>query len=298
LATVIVICGPTAVGKTAAAIQLAQELNTEIISADSRQCFRELNIGVAKPTAQELQDVNHYFINSHSIHDEVNAAVFKQYALDATNEILAKKPVAIMVGGTGLYIKAFSEGLDTIPQVDETVRQEIINNYKTHGLRYLQTELQQKDPAFWAVAEQGNPQRLMRALEVLLSTGNSITSYRKGIKEERPFKTIKIALEMPREVLYDRINARVDQMIEAGLVKEAQELLPHKSNNALQTVGYRELIEYFDGHCTLAKAIENIKTNSRHYAKRQLTWFKKDQEIEWVSANDFSATAFMARYKL
>jgi tRNA dimethylallyltransferase len=298
LPTVIVICGPTAVGKTAAAIQLAQQLGTQIISADSRQCYREMNIGVAKPTPQELLTVNHYFINSHSIHEDVNAAIFKQYALSAVDKILAHKPVAVMVGGTGLYIKAFCEGLDAIPEVDEKVRQDIISNYQNHGLEYLQTEIQQKDPAFWSTAEQQNPQRLMRALEVVISTGQSITSFRKGIKEERPFKIIKIGLELPREVLYNQINTRVDDMIAAGLVEEARELLPYKNTNALQTVGYRELFDYFEGTVSYEKAVENIKTNTRHYAKRQLTWFKKDPEIKWANSADFSALAVIPEYKL
>lgn len=287
--TVIIICGPTAVGKTAFAIKLAKALNTRIISADSRQCFKELSIGVAKPSPQELSEVHHYFINSHSIHEEVNAMVFEKYALQAVEDIFQGNHTAVMVGGTGLYIKAFCEGMDNIPDIGAEIRQQIIGEYEAKGISYLQQQLQEKDRVFWETAEQQNPQRLMRALEVVLSTGRSITEYRKGIKLERPFKIIKVALESPREKLYDQINRRVDLMIEHGLVEEVKSLLPFKHINALQTVGYRELFEFFEGKVNIDKAITDIKTNTRHYAKRQLTWFKKDTEITWFDANDSTA---------
>jgi len=281
--TVIIICGPTAVGKTSFAIQLAQLLNTEIISADSRQCYKELNIGVAKPSNEELQAVQHYFINSHSIHDDVNAAVFEEYALAAADTIFQKHTTAVMVGGTGLYIKAFCEGMDAIPEIDKAVRQQVIDLYEANGIQYLQNELAEKDPEFWKDAEPQNPQRLMRALEVLLSTGRSIKTFQKGTKEQRPFNIIKVGLELPREQLYNQINTRVDEMIEQGLVDEVKSLLPYKNLNALQTVGYKEIFEYLDNKITLAEAVNNIKTNTRHYAKRQLTWFKKDADIEWIN---------------
>ena len=281
--TVIIICGPTAVGKTSFAIQLAQLLNTEIISADSRQCYKELNIGVAKPSNEELESVQHYFINSHSIHDDVNAAVFEEYALAAADTIFQKHTTAVMVGGTGLYIKAFCEGMDAIPEIDKAVRQQVIDLYEANGIQYLQNELAEKDPEFWKDAEPQNPQRLMRALEVLLSTGRSIKTFQKGTKEQRPFNIIKVGLELPREQLYNQINTRVDEMIEQGLVDEVKSLLPYKNLNALQTVGYKEIFEYLDNKITLAEAVNNIKTNTRHYAKRQLTWFKKDADIEWIN---------------
>jgi tRNA dimethylallyltransferase len=286
--TVIVICGPTAVGKTSFAIQLAEELNTEIISADSRQCYKELNIGVAKPSMEELQCVHHYFINSHSIHDDVNAGVFEEYALNAAHTIFRSHRTAVMVGGTGLYIKAFCEGIDEIPAIDKSIRQQVIDLYEAHGIKYLQNELAQKDAQFWKTAEQQNPQRLMRALEVLLSTGKSIRTFQKGKQEERPFNIIKIGLELPREQLYNQINMRVDQMIEQGLLEEVKTLLPDKNLNALQTVGYREIFGYLDGKINLGQAIDNIKTNTRHYAKRQLTWFKKDAAIEWVNPHHYT----------
>ncbi|MCW3115349.1 MAG: tRNA dimethylallyltransferase [Segetibacter sp.] len=284
--TIIIICGPTAVGKTAVAIQLAQHLQTEIISADSRQCFKELNIGVAKPSLEDLNTINHYFINSHSIFDEVNAGIFETFALEAAETIFQKHPVAVMVGGTGLYIKAFCEGLDLMPVIAPSIRQEINKLYEEKGLEYLQTEVARKDPAFWNVAEKENPQRLLRALEVVLSSGRSITTFRQGKKESRPFNIIKVGLEVPREQLYTQINNRVDVMIKQGLVDEASELLPHRNINALQTVGYRELFDFFDNTVSLPHAIENIQTNTRRYAKRQLTWFKKDQEILWLHPTD------------
>ena len=284
--TVIIICGPTAAGKTAFAIELALKLNTKIISADSRQCFRELNIGVAKPTLDDLISVHHYFISSHSIEDEVNAEVFEQYALTAVSEIFMESDYAVMVGGTGLYIKAFCEGLDKIPETDPAIRQKIINDYEEKGLDYLQQQVQQHDPEFWQTAEQQNPQRLMRALEVVLSTGKSIKHFRTGEKKQRPFKIIKIGLEQPRPVLNERINHRVDEMVQAGLIAEAEELIPCQNLNALQTVGYRELFDHFDGKISLHTAIESIKTNTRRYAKRQMTWFKKDNEIRWFYAGE------------
>jgi tRNA dimethylallyltransferase len=281
--TVIIIAGPTAVGKTAFAIAVAKLLNTHIISADSRQCYKEMDIGVAKPSEAELQEVKHYFINSHSIHDEVNAATFEQYALNAANEIFQTHDTAVMVGGTGLYIKAFCEGLDDIPPVDETLRLRLISEYEKNGLEWLQHQVRQKDPSFWQTAEQQNPQRLLRALEVIDATGESIAAFRKGNKKERDFDIVKLGLELPREELYDRINKRVDQMVETGLIEEAKALLPFRNLNALQTVGYRELFEYFDGNAGLGHAIDEIKKNTRHYAKRQLTWFKRDKNIHWFS---------------
>jgi tRNA dimethylallyltransferase len=288
--TVIVIAGPTAVGKTNLAIELAQHFNTQIISADSRQCFTELNIGVAKPTPAQLSAVPHYFINSHSIHQTVNAATFEEYALQCANTIYKQHNIAIMVGGTGLYIKAFCEGLDAIPSVPDNVRINIKNQYESEGILFLQNELQQKDPLFWQQAEQQNPQRLMRALEVLYATGNSILFYQnKASSANRPFNIIKIGLELPRQTLYNRINLRVDDMMNEGLLDEVKSLLPHQHLNALQTVGYKELFDCLDNKISLEKAVDLIKQNTRHYAKRQMTWFKKDKNITWFSPGDEAA---------
>jgi len=291
--TIIIICGPTAVGKTAVAIRLAEALRTEIISADSRQCYCELNVGVAKPSREELATVHHYFIGSHSISDTVNAGVFEKYALASAEKIFTKHRIAVMVGGTGLYIKAFAEGIDQIPAIDPIIRQHVNEAYNEKGLVYLQEELATKDSEFWKISEQQNPQRLIRALEVVLSTGKSITTFRTGNKEPRPFNIIKIGLELPREELYNRINERVEVMVENGLVKEVETLLSFKENNALQTVGYRELFEYFNNKVSLDEAITNIKTNTRHYAKRQMTWFKKDIEIAWYTPETFPCEAFL-----
>ena len=284
--TMLILSGPTAVGKTAFAIQLAKHFQTDIISADSRQCYREMNIGVARPSIDELAAVKHYFIASHSVTEEINAGSFEKYALAAAEEIFQKNRVAIMVGGTGLYIKAFAEGIDPMPEIPAEVRTTVINGYEQKGLIWLQKELQQKDPIFWESAEQQNPQRLMRALEVLYATGQSIMVYRTRKKLTRPFRILKFGLELPKEILHQRIHQRVDQMMAAGLADEVKTLLPFRNFNALQTVGYRELFGYLDGFYSLEQAVTDIKTNTRHYAKRQMTWFKKDQEINWVEPSE------------
>jgi tRNA dimethylallyltransferase len=281
--TCVIIAGPTAVGKTAVAIEVARHFNTAIISADSRQCFKEMNIGVAKPSLFELQQAHHYFINSHTIHDEVNAAVFEQYALHAIDEIFQQHDIAVVTGGTGLYIKAFCEGLDDMPPVSLAVRQAITEQYEQYGLAWLQQQVQQQDPLFYATGEVQNPQRLIRALEVKQATGESIRSFQQGKKAARPFNIIKLALELPKPELHARINTRVLQMMEQGLLKEVEALVPFKHLNALQTVGYTELFDYLDGNCTLQHAIERIQTNTRHYAKRQMTWFKKDAGMQWFA---------------
>jgi len=292
--TVIIIVGPTAVGKTAAAVGLAQELSTNIISADSRQCFKELNIGVAKPSPEELRAVHHYFIDSHSIHEEVTAAVYEELALGWTEEIfynqaMAKKPsVAVMVGGTGLYIKAYSEGLDAIPPIDPAIRQQIQHHYEEEGLAWLQQQIRDSDPEFFRVGEMQNPQRMMRALEVKKATGHSILSFRTLGKKQRPFQMEKVGIFLPKEELHQRINGRVDSMMENGLLEEVRSLLPYRELNALQTVGYTELFDHLDGKASLDQAVEAIKMNTRRYAKRQMTWFHKDPSIRWVDAREWA----------
>lgn len=287
--TVYIIVGPTAVGKTAFAISLAQQLNTEIISADARQCYQEMNIGVARPSIAELNAVPHHFMASHSIHEVVNASVFEEYALEIVNTLFKTKDNLVMVGGTGLYIKAFCEGLDRIPSIAPEIREGIIQQYEKLGLRWLQKEVSVKDPQYWEKGEQQNPQRLMRALEVKLGTGNSIVSFQQKNKVTRPFNIVKIGLEMPRDLLYERINQRVLKMVKDGLELEVKSLLPHAHLNALQTVGYSEWIPFFDGKMELLRVLEMIQQNTRHYAKRQLTWFKKDPEINWYQASSIKA---------
>lgn len=285
--TVIVIAGPTAVGKTAIGIQVAKHFATEIISADSRQCYREMKIGVARPSEAELKEVPHHFIASHSIHEKVTAASFEDYALEKAAEILKKHDHLVMVGGTGLYIKAFLEGMDEIPEVPEEIHHQVVTRYNDEGMPWLQNEIARLDPAFWEKGETKNPQRMMRALEVVLATGRSVLHFRTGEKKQRDFSVIKIALELPREELYRNINHRVDLMMEAGLLEEVKGLYPHHHLNALQTVGYKELFQYLDSEADLAAAVDEIKKNTRHYAKRQLTWFRKDREYSW-SEPDFA----------
>lgn len=272
-------------------------MQTEIISADSRQCFKELNIGVAKPSIEELRQVHHYFINTHSIHQEISAADFEQYALQASEKIFQKNKFAVMVGGTGLYIKAFCEGLDRIPEIDPSIREEIIALYKSKGLSWLQREVAAKDPAFWKIAEQQNPHRLMRALEVFLQTGESILHFRTNNKVERPFNILKIAVSPPKEILHQRINHRVDVMVEQGLVEEVKAFIPFKNINALQTVGYKELFTYFEGNASMEEAVRQIKTNTRRYAKRQVTWFKRDTDFVWVEPSPKAILALTKRIK-
>jgi tRNA dimethylallyltransferase len=284
--TAIIILGPTAVGKTAAAIQLAQQLQTKIISADSRQCFKELSIGVAKPTSKELQLMHHYFINSHSIQETVNAALFERLALHYAGEIFEQNDKLVMVGGTGLYIKAFCEGLDEIPAIDKYIRQQIQKQFAQHGLSWLQEEIKKHDLEFYRAGEILNPQRIMRALEVKLSTGRSILSFHSSEKKQREFDIIKVGLQLSKEELHRNINARTEQMMENGLLYEVEQLQNFKELNALKTVGYTELFDHLDSKISLDEAVDLIKKNTRHYAKRQMTWFKKDDSIRWISAND------------
>jgi len=284
--TVIIVTGPTASGKTTVAIELARFFEAEIISADSRQCFRELDIGVARPSKEELRSVPHHFIASHSIHDTVSAGTFEQYALEKVKEIFNTRDVVIMAGGTGLYIRAFCEGMDKIPKVPGEIRAKIISNYEGKGLQWLQNEVELKDAEFFKIGEIHNPQRLMRALEVAEATGKSILEFRKGKKEKRDFDVIKIGLELSKENLHRNINNRVDKMIRAGIVDEAKGLLSYKYLNSLQTVGYAEMFDYLEGRVSLHDAVELIKKNTRQYAKRQITWFKKEREIAWFAPDD------------
>ncbi|HUQ66021.1 MAG TPA: tRNA (adenosine(37)-N6)-dimethylallyltransferase MiaA [Flavitalea sp.] len=285
--TVILITGPTASGKTSLALTTAQHYQTQIISADSRQCFIEMNIGVAKPSSAELALIKHYFINSHSIHDEVNAATFAQYATDAAQEIFNHHDVLVMAGGTGLYIKAFFEGLDDIPPVSAEIRETIVKQYEQHGLEWLQDQICLSDPDFFTKGEIKNPQRLMRALEVIRATGKSIREFHKNVNGKgasEKYKVIKYAIKITREELYENINNRVEIMMHDGLLEEVRLLIPYRRLNALQTVGYSELFEHLDGKLSLEEAVNKIKQNTRNYAKRQMTWFRKDKDIRWINA--------------
>ncbi len=282
--TVIIIAGPTAAGKTARAIEVAQHFDTAVISADSRQCYREISIGTAKPSPQELQTVPHYFINSHSIREEVNAGIYERLALEYAAEVWKDRDVVVMCGGTGLYIKAFCEGIDNIPAAPAEIRSSIQERYEKEGMAWLQQEVQEKDPAFYAIAEIQNPHRLMRALEVLYATGQSITSFRTGGTAQRDFNIIKTGITLPKEQLHANIERRVHQMVADGLLEEVRAVLPYRDHNALQTVGYKEVFDYLDGKLSWDEAVDQIIVHTRQYAKRQLTWFRKDKDIKWFEA--------------
>ena len=284
--TVIIIVGPTASGKTGLAVKLAQYLNTEIISADSRQCFKELNIGVAKPSIAELTLTRHHFISSHSIHNEVNTKVFEEYALSKTAAVFTRSPYVIMAGGTGLYVKAFCDGIDKVPDIPPAIRDSISSQYQQYGIDWLVQQVQKADAEYWSTNPVVNPQRLSRALEVKLHTGRSILHFHQALKSERPFNIIKIGINLPKPDLHSNIDNRVDQMMKDGLLNEAENLNNFRNLNALQTVGYKELFEYFDDAIIYDEAVSNIKLHTRQYAKRQLTWFRKDPNINWISSSE------------
>ena len=283
---VIAVVGPTAVGKTSCGIRLARHFQTEILSADSRQCYRELNIGVARPSDEELQQVPHHFIVSHSIHEDLTAADYETYALNSSAQLFQEKNQLILVGGTGLYIKAFASGLDPIPEVAPAIRQQVIDLYAEKGIHGLQAELIRLDPEFAQEGEMQNPQRMMRALEVVIATGTSIVAYRSGSDKTRPFGIRWVGLELPREELIRRIDERVETMMQNGLLQEVQALYAHRTLNALQTVGYRELFDHLSGRCSLDEAVERIKIATRQYAKRQMTWFRKVPDMHWFHPSD------------
>ncbi|MBS1526235.1 MAG: tRNA (adenosine(37)-N6)-dimethylallyltransferase MiaA [Bacteroidetes bacterium] len=282
----IVIAGPTAAGKTAAAVELAKQLKTEIISADSRQFYREISIGTAKPTLEELSQAKHYFINSHSIQQNFSVGDFEREGLAVLEDIFKTHDTAIMAGGSGLYINAICKGFDDLPSSPPKIRASLQSGFEQNGVTWLQEKLKACDPGYYAKVDLNNPHRLIRALEVFESTGKPFSFFRKAETVKRNFRCFKIGLNLPREVLYERINSRVDDMITEGLVEEARLLYPHRKLNALNTVGYSELFDYFDGKADLETAVALIKQNTRRFAKRQLTWFKKDNEIHWMAADD------------
>ncbi|HTK20145.1 MAG TPA: tRNA (adenosine(37)-N6)-dimethylallyltransferase MiaA [Mucilaginibacter sp.] len=282
----IVIAGPTAVGKTTAAIKLAQQLKTEIISADSRQFYREMSVGTAKPDADELAQAKHHFIDSHSITENFTVGDFEKEALQLLDELFKTHDQVIMVGGSGLFLQAVVQGFDDLPTSDPQIRERLNQEFAEKGIEHLQQSLREADPDYYHQVDLNNPQRLIRALEVFESTGRPFSSYRKAAINTRPFESIKIVLDLPREALYNRINRRVDIMVEQGLVEEVRSLLSYRHLNALNTVGYSELFDYLDGKTDLDTAINSIKQNTRRFAKRQLTWFRKDKEIKWMRADN------------
>ena len=281
----IVIVGPTAVGKTSVAIQVARHFQTGIISADSRHIYRELTIGTAKPNEAELKEIQHHFINSHSIHHDYDAAKFGEEALNLIHKLFEQHDFIVVCGGSGLYIKALLEGFDDIPEVPDEVRGQLIEEFEDKGLLWLQNRMRELDPEHFQKMDHKNPVRLMRALEVKIATGKSIADFQILARKQHPFKIVKVGLESDRSALYKRIDERMDSMIAVGLFEEAQKLYPYKNRNALQTVGYREIFEYLDGKYDKEEAVRLLKRNSRRYAKRQLTWFKRDEEIVWFTSD-------------
>jgi tRNA dimethylallyltransferase len=281
--TLIVVCGPTASGKTKLAIQLAKHFSAEIISADSRQIYKELKIGSAPPSEAQLKEVKHHFIASRSLDEDYNAGAYEKDVLTLLDELFQKNKFAILVGGSGLYIDAVCNGFDKVPSSFSEIRKQLQDLYEAEGIEQLQNKLKELDPDYYTKIDLSNPQRLMRALEVCIGTGRPYSLLREGKKNTRDFRIIKIGLELPRDVLYKRIDARVDEMMKAGLLDEAKNLISKKELNALQTVGYKELFDYFENKTSLDEAVDLIKRNSRRYAKRQLTWFRRDKEIQWFS---------------
>lgn len=281
--TLLVVVGPTAIGKTALAITLAQKFQTEIISADSRQFFKEMSIGTAKPTLQELQAATHHFINSHSIQTLFSTGDFEIQALKLLEALFQKHEVLVVVGGSGLYIDAITKGFDDLPEINIEIREQLNQSFLKEGLGPIREQLKNVDPEYFRTVDQANTQRVIRGLEVFLSTGKPLSSFLTRVKKERPFETIKIGLNMDRERLYQQINKRVDQMMLSGLLEEVRSLQPYRHLNALKTVGYSELFDYFDGDLPLELAVEKIKQNTRRFAKRQLTWFRKDESINWFN---------------
>ena len=279
--TLAVVLGATATGKTGVGIRLAQAFGSEIVSSDSRQIYREMSIGTAKPTAEELAAVPHHFIDTRSVSEDYSAGRYEEDALRLLGELFAKHDLLFLVGGSGLYIDAVCDGMDPLPAVDEGLRRRLTERFRGDGLAPLLVELEKYDPAYYRQVDRENPHRVIRALEVCLQTGRPYSSLRRGEGKQRPFDILKIGIRMPRETLYRRIDDRVDGMVAEGLEREARALYPLRDCNALQTVGYREFFEYFDGKITRDKAIELIKRNSRRYAKRQQTWFGRDDRIEW-----------------
>ena len=287
--TLVVVVGPTGSGKSALAVKLATHLNAPIISTDSRQVFRGMPIGTAQPTAEEQAAAKHYFIADREVEDDFNCGKYAEEALALLDDLFAKSEYVVAVGGSGLYVQALCEGMDDLPDADPSLRENLKQRLESEGLDSLVAQLRRFDAKYAEEVDVCNPARVMRALEVCLATGRPYSEQRKGVTAERPFHIIKIGTDMPRDVLYDRINRRVDMMVEEGLEAEARSMYPKRHLNALQTVGYRELFEHFDGNCTFEEAVELVKRNSRRYAKRQLTWFRRDENTAWFHPNDLEA---------
>jgi len=284
--TLIVLTGPTAVGKTAVSLDIAKHFGIPVINADSRQIFKELIIGTARPTETEMQEVRHYFVGTLSIDDYYSASLYEQQVLELLDKEFQSHDYALLSGGSMMYIDAVCDGIDDIPTIDDNTRALMKQRLKEEGLEALVEELKRLDPEYYEIVDRQNPRRVVHALEICVMTGKTYTSFRKRSKKERPFRIIKIGLDRPREELYNRINARVDKMMSDGLLDEVKALYPEKELNALNTVGYKELFDYLDGRWPLKEAVERIKGNTRRYARKQLTWYKKDEQIRWFHPDD------------
>jgi tRNA dimethylallyltransferase len=287
--TLIIIVGPTAIGKTALSIKIAGHFNTEIISADSRQIYRELRIGTAIPDSQELNTVKHHLVQNHSIHEYYNASNFEIEVLEIINSIFLTKDVIVMTGGSMLYIDTVCNGIDDLPTIDPEIRKRVIEKFENEGLESLRLELKKIDPEYYQQVDLKNHKRILHALEVFYMTGRKYSSFRSNTKKKRDFNILKIGLNSDRKIVHERINLRVDKMIEDGLIEEARELFPLRHLNSLNTVGYKELFDHFEGKTTQAEAIGLIKRNTRRYARRQLTWFNKDTDIRWFEPSQHDA---------
>ena len=279
--TLIVVLGPTGVGKSDISIQLAQHYHSEIISADSRQFFRELSIGTAVPSPKDLKTIPHHFIQTRSIHDYYNVSEYETEALQLISKLFHNKNPLILVGGSMLYVDTICNGIDDIPTVDPEIRNDLIKWYEENGIEALRQKLLEIDPEYYSIADLNNPKRLLHAVEIYQMSGKPFTSFRKKTMRERPFRILKIGINQDRKILYERINLRVECMMEAGLLDEAKTVYPHRNLNSLNTVGYKELFSYLDGNCSLEEAVDLIQRNTRKYARKQLTWFRRDREIKW-----------------
>lgn len=287
--TLVVLIGPTGVGKTALSFTLAERLGSPILSADSRQLYAEIPIGTAAPTKVEQERIKHYFIGSHHLTDYYSAAQYEIDVLKLTEELFTTHDTLLLTGGSMMYIDAVCKGIDDIPTVDDITRRTLLSRYEAEGLEPLVNELRLLDPEYYRIVDIKNPKRVIHALEICYMTGRTYTSFRTRTTKQRPFRIIKIGLRREREELYDRINRRVDQMISEGLIEEARNVYPHRHLNSLNTVGYKELFAHFDGECTLEFAIEKIKQNSRIYSRKQMTWFRRDEDIRWFHPNEQDA---------
>ena len=283
----IVVVGPTASGKTDLSIALARHYNAPILSTDSRQVYKGLPIGTAYPSAEQLQAVEHHFIAERELTEDFNCGQYEKEALERLDTLFKSVNTIVAVGGSGLYIRALCEGMDSLPEADATLREQLATRLQNEGVECLSDQLRELDPKYYQIVDRNNPARIMRALEVCLSSGQKYSELRKGERKERDFQIVKIGVSMPREQLYDRVNRRVEMMIAAGLEAEARSVLAYRHCNSLHTVGYSEMFDYFDGKTTLDEAIEQIKRNTRHYAKRQMTWFRRDEQIAWFAPTDY-----------